>query len=435
MSSISSNQESRQSRGHRRSLIGTVIALLVCGLAVVPLSPAVAAAPTNDAVTSPVAFGQADLPFSFTGSSVDATADTGGRPDPVSPCGSSGHTVWFRFTPKTDLTARLDVSSPDGFPPVVDVYRQSGTGLTGLQCPSSGGPVWFKGGGTYYLMLSSSFAGVPAYTFTVMAVTPPPNDSIRTPVVFSQADLPFSHTQDTLTATADTGGRKDPVSPCGSAGQNSVWFKFTPSTDLTARMDLTGGDFFPPIVDVYRQSRLGKTALTCAPSGGPIWFKGGATYYLMLSSNFDGRPTFTFRVTAVTPPPNDAVRTPIVFRPADLPFAHTQDSLTATSDTGGKPDPVSVCGAQLYSVWYRFRPAATTDVTISTDGADGFPPEVSVYSRSPDGSLAPVACAPGLTSTPVTLTGGTTYFFMLTSFFDGRPAFTFSVTRTAAAAR
>jgi hypothetical protein len=193
-------------------------------------------------------------------------------------------------------------------------------------------------------------------------------------------------------------------------------------------VDVTGGDGFPPIVDVYRRSAAGLTGLSCPASGGPIWFKGGASYYFMLSSSISGRPTFTITVTAVTPPVNDAVTAPVVFNQAALPFSYTQDSLTATSDTGGRPDPASVCGAPSYSVWFRFRPRTDLQVQVSTSGGNFFPPEVSVYARQPDGSLLPVACAPGLATTTVTLTGQTSYYFMLTSNFTGRPTFTFTVT-------
>jgi hypothetical protein len=183
----------RPDRRWRRVALILAVGLMFAGVGVTA-GPAVAAVgpPVNDSVTAPVTFGQTDLPFSYTEDSLTATADTGGKPDPASPCGSSGHSVWFRFTPTTDLTARVDVTGGDGFPPIVDVYRRSAAGLTGLSCPTSGGPVWFKGGGTYYFMLSSSFDGRPTFTFTVTAVTPPVNDAMSAPVTFSQADLPFS---------------------------------------------------------------------------------------------------------------------------------------------------------------------------------------------------------------------------------------------------
>jgi Ca2+-binding RTX toxin-like protein len=66
---------------------------------------------------------------------------------------------------------------------------------------------------------------------------PPPNDAFaaRTTV----AAIPYDDPQSTLEATTEPG---EPTSQCGPVGK-SVWYQFTPATDLVLRADTLGSDF------------------------------------------------------------------------------------------------------------------------------------------------------------------------------------------------
>lgn len=123
-----------------------------------------------------------------------------------------------------------------------------------------------------------------------------------------------------------------------------------------------------------------------------------------------------------TPPANDSIRSASVI--GALPFTASQDTLTATSNTDGIPDPAPICSPGTgFTVWYRFATAASAvTISASADSPDGFPPLIDVYRRDSTG-LTPVGCA---TNGAVQLLRHGTYFFMLDS-FTPRPTFTFTV--------
>ena len=123
------------------------------------------------------------------------------------------------------------------------------------------------------------------------------------------------------------------------------------------------------------------------------------------------------------PPANDSIRSATVIDA--LPFTASQDTLTATSNTDGVPDPAPICSSGTgFTVWYRFATAASA-VTISAnaDSPDGFPPLIDIYRRDSTGGLTPVGCA---TNGAVHLRAHGTYFVMLDS-FTPRPTFTLTV--------
>src|SRR6266581_3059205 len=63
-----------------------------------------------------------------------------------------------------------------------------------------------------------------------------PNDSFANATVIS--GLPFSTTEDTSQATWDS------TDPSGCSSNGSVWFSFTPSSDMTLRADTSGSSYY-----------------------------------------------------------------------------------------------------------------------------------------------------------------------------------------------
>lgn len=88
------------------------------------------------------------------------------------------------------------------------------------------------------LKILAAAVGLGVWSIPVAAqAAPPPNDAFaaRTTV----AAIPYKDAQSTVEATAEPG---EPESPCGPAGK-SVWYQFTPATDLVLRADTLGSDF------------------------------------------------------------------------------------------------------------------------------------------------------------------------------------------------
>ena len=100
---------------------------------------------------------------------------------------------------------------------------------------------------------------------------------------------------------------------------------------------------------------------------------------------------------------------------AGLPF---QDSLDTTEATTAADDPD--CAGNGHTVWYAFTPGADVTITANTSGSD-YDTTLSAYTGS-RGALEQVACnddSGSLQSRIVfAATSGTTYFFMVGSFFD-----------------
>ena len=386
------------------------------------------AAPVNDAISNATVITQAALPFSATQDSLNATVDTGGIPDPAPGCDNTtlNATVWYRFRPTTDLTVGLEVTGGDMFPPTPNIYQSQHGTLTPIGCILNGPKVvWLHAHTTYYIMLSGN-TGRPTFTLTVTAVTPPANDSIANATVITQAALPFSATQDSLNATINTGGIPDPTPACGGTNGSTVWFRFTPITDLTVSIDFIGAGLIPPMPNIYQSQNGTLTPTECA-AGSPhaVWLHAQTTYYIMLSS-YTGWPTFTFTVTAVTPPANDSIANATVITQAALPFSATQDSLKATVDTGGIPDPTPACGGSTEAtVWYQFTPTTDLTASINITLGDQYPPMASIYQRQ-DGALDRVSQCVLTGPTVVSLQADTIYYIMISS-YTGRPTFTFTM--------
>ena len=147
--------------------------------------------------------------------------------------------------------------------------------------------------------------------------------------------------------------------------------------------------------------------------------------------------------TTFSPPPTGTGTTPLptftVVAPAPLndnfanaiaitgnSFADTRDSSAATTETAD-PSPPCVLegstGGRFNSIWYQFSPASGGAANLDTSGSN-YDTVLSIWTGSA-GSLASVACNNGIVGPGivivnqlrnVNLTGGTTYYIMVSSF-------------------
>ncbi len=137
-----------------KKLIGLPeILVLTAILLSIAVSPALAAAPSNDNFAD--AREIQEVPFADTVDVMEATAE----PGEYSPCNWIGHTVWYSFTPTVSDTYTASAGSDDGA--TLAVY--TGTGLNDLQ--SLGCTVYYgtvqitlslQAGTTYYYQASRS---------------------------------------------------------------------------------------------------------------------------------------------------------------------------------------------------------------------------------------------------------------------------------------
>jgi hypothetical protein len=142
-------------------------------LAVVGYSSSFAAAQeraqVNDSFAAPTVIGLADLPYTTTQDSLNATTNTDGITDPAPVCDAgAGFTVWYKLTTgSTPFTVRATTGLGEFFPPSVNIYRLAGGSLVPAGCGDSSA-VQLQANTTYYFMLSS-ISGRPTFSFTVQA--------------------------------------------------------------------------------------------------------------------------------------------------------------------------------------------------------------------------------------------------------------------------
>ena len=264
----------RRSTAVPMSTAKTLFVLLAGFTLTLFVAPAsIAAPPSNDDFANAAAV--TSLPFSNAVAISEATTETG---EPDTGWGQS-RTVWYSFTPASDLIVRADLGGSDYPTAFMSVYRADAggfAGLTKIAGRSYGQPFTFQlqAGTTYYFQEGDlyPYGWVSTVGINLQVVNPPPNDNFADAMAFTS--VPFSNSQDLTAATVE------PSEPraCGSNFSQSVWYAFTPTT--------TGGygGFGVSGVNVYKGTSLADlTSVACAEWPG-LYFHAdaGTTYYLQV---------------------------------------------------------------------------------------------------------------------------------------------------------
>jgi hypothetical protein len=267
--------------------------------------------------------------------------------------------------------------------------------------------------------------------------------------------LPFRVTQDTTMFTTNTGGLADPTPACApgtatlSGKARSAWFKFVaPATGNVVASTRYSG--YATILSVWTGAPGSFTAvggvLGCnsgnipgtSPAQSFVSFgvTNGTTYYLMVTdasaSGAGGTLTFSLDFASAAPANDNIGSATVVTAPAaGTGYSNTVNTILATPHLAAPADPTPPCaptgaviGGIENSVWYTFTPASSTPITADTLTSD-YDTILSVWTGTP-GSLVAVAGAcndnAGTGATQVlqsqvsfNATGGTQYYFMVSS--------------------
>lgn len=239
---------------------------------------------------------------------------------------------------------------------------------------------------------------------------PPHNDAFATPA--AAANLPYASGVNTANATVQGG---EPPPSCAAAGK-TVWYRFTPTRDMTLIADTEGDtatpdSTFDTVLAAYTGTTLGGlTEVGCdddiANKAGNtrsrVQFNAtaGTTYYFQVGGFNDAGTVASGQLTFVLqalpqPPPNDAFAAATVVN--TLPFADgdlpTGDATTEAGEPLQAPEHCTPVGK---TVWYRYTPPADTRLAATTDdgpipGTD-FDTVVAVYRGTSLGGLTRVGC-------------------------------------------
>jgi Ca2+-binding RTX toxin-like protein len=140
--------------GHRRIAAGSVGSLAAASMLLIP-GISHPAPPGNDNFGNRTIIGS--LPFSETVSTVEATTESG---EPTSPCAPVGKTVWYQYSPPSDMVLGANANNSD-FDAVVTIWTGSDLStLTAGACGDDPPNVVFKAlAGTTYLIQVGGFDG------------------------------------------------------------------------------------------------------------------------------------------------------------------------------------------------------------------------------------------------------------------------------------
>lgn len=270
----------------RKRLSAFTVVALACLF--VSAAPAHAAVPANDDFAAATEITQ--LPFSETVDAGEATIEPG-----ETPCNGSGGSVWYRFTPASDISVRAEANDTVTYRTVaLAVY--TGTSVDALTLVACGTDIpggylapqlvdFDATGGTTYYISAVGFTGqLGTFTLDVEEVIRPANDdrSGAQPV----GDLPASVSGDTTDATIEP----DEQRPCGG-NTGSVWYSVTTAaaSDVSLR----------PVYGVGAMA-VYNTDGDLIGCGEPFSTVAGGTYLIQVAGYYTPGP-FEFEVRTYTP--------------------------------------------------------------------------------------------------------------------------------------
>ena len=306
---------------------------------------------------------------------------------------TDGHSVWFTYSVTRNRSVTLKLCQSIGtMNTVAAVY--TGAGVAALTPVTTTGddcnPTFQAAAGTTYRIALDGKQGATGRYYVGL---PPANDDFAGAKTYGE----FESYGDT------TAGTSEPGEPSHAGGSgHSLWFNWTPTTSTTYTLDTCGSEA-PTAIAVYTgnavnaltpvsSSRLGTGYCGSTPgSGTTVNATAGITYRIAVDAA--GATLGGFGLAISTRPANDAFADGIALTGATV-YGSTR---AATKEAG---EPKHANGAGVHSVWYRFTPAGTRNVSFDACGNffgwDAvFTPAIAVYTGNAVNALSPLTSSAG----------------------------------------
>ncbi|MFC0508847.1 PKD domain-containing protein [Micromonospora costi] len=236
--------------------------------------------------------------------------------------------------------------------------------------------------------------------------------------------LPFVANVDTTDATSD------PSDPTDCYNNGSVWFAFTPTTDMRIQADTFGSDY-DTVLSAWTGTQGSLNLMACNDDYSGTQSKidfpatAGTTYHFMVGqccgNGGSGGGALRFAVTSIRPAVNDDFADAITID--SLPYPDVED-FGAASGEPGEPDS---CFPATSTVWYAYTPSTTQSITATVGGQSGL--GMAAYTGTSLTGLSQVDCSSFYTYDPLTFVAqaGTTYLFQVGSNAPGEVVFRLDV--------
>jgi len=241
--------------------------------------------PANDDVDNAIVIDS--LPFTDSRDTTDATR---AYDDPY--CGYAEASVWYSFTPTSNGQIKLDTTGSSYYA-IASVFTGSRGAWNYVNCNYIQ-QTYFNAiaGQTYYIMVST-YASGGALVLSVDLLAPPVNDDVDNAIAIDM--LPFTDMRDTYSATTSS---DDPYCGYNSA---SVWYSFTPATDMRVELDSSASNY-PTTISVYTGPRGYWGYVSCNYTD-RVRFDAvaGQTYYIMIGTYAIGG-NLSFLIKLAPPP-------------------------------------------------------------------------------------------------------------------------------------
>jgi hypothetical protein len=372
------------------------------------LSPAGASAdpPGNDSFANALDVGP-DVPIAVDATTEESTAELG-EPE-HSPGNPAEHTVWYSWTAPADMTTVVDVCDHDPAIGSTSEAVYTGDAVNALTAVTSmAGECILRFAATeaqIYKIAIDTNSDVGAFTFRLRELMPPLNDNFASATELPRL-LSFA-----ISGRSNVDSTAEPDEPAvnGVSEARSVWFRWTPPSGATVRLDLcdfqTHSGPADKAVSVWTGSALNSlTPVFSSSTQCRTTFnaEAGVAYSISFSGTNLGEGTFALELLQALPPPNDAVASAIPVGPG-LPVARVGDNVFATVEAG-EPNHGEYPGNSIFpprdSVWYTWTPAANEEVSVSVCNDDFSAARLGIYTGDAIDILTKVTPAVPITSQP-----------------------------------
>jgi hypothetical protein len=355
------------------------------------------------------------LPYSDTVDISNAATE----PNELQNCYYAYQTVWYTFTPTTNMLMQVDMSGSSFYDTIINVYQANGSGMGNLgfmQCAAFGNSLKFnaQAGVTYYIQAGSIYGSGGSLHLNLQELVRPVNDDFANAKAIEA--LAYSDTVDVSNATLEPGEQTG----CYSSSQ-TVWYSFTPSANMLIQVDTSGSSFYDSFFNFYQSYGPDIRDLNhmyCSAYGNPLMFmvQAGETYYIQAGSMYGSSGTLQLNVQELPRPANDDFANATVI--TTLPFEETPNTRFATREANEPMPSCNYSGSGEHSVWYAYTPTASGSISASIPWAT-VAPVVAAYTGSSLSGLTEIGCQSNSSSLlTFKANAGATYYFQISNFYS-----------------